>query len=428
MWLMWPVNYLKVGLIKIADWYTKIRSKFDEFTREPMIAIDEPDNTLIAKEAMFFDHFVSRMQLNYGKAVIWNYRWQSDGYIDLGDQALWHGVSTFMLSLRYRYNPTAQMQDLLVRSANGMLLHQRTEVEARPRLVRGVRGEGDAPFQDDASNDTLTGHLLGIYGLLKYGTGAARQTGAVLARNMAESLLDNNFKLTNVDGSVTTYGKLENGYLTDGLNLSLCLVTLKLASYAFGGNVMDYELPYQMLVKKYGPIIPYGYVTLDQIGHDYDAHRAMIAYSILADIEKDHDINRLYVQGLMRGWTHDRKARNPWMYYLLRRIVLMDPADVDGVLTRLSEIEVANQIFVVERVNSKDEKLWNEKGIKFFQWRGALRASQPLPMWMIGSQDFPWQRNQYSVDDWLGRGPGMEHSGLGFMVAYWGLREIGLIR
>jgi len=423
---MWLLNWIYVGLVKIADLYARLRSPFDEFTRKANLAVIAP---LIEKEQQFFDQLVSRFVVfAENKAIVWNYKRQSNGQFDLGDQALWHGVTTFMLCLRARAVPTAQMYDLVERSANGMLLHQHVNIEEKPRLIRGVADAGGVIYQDDASNDTLTGHLLGIYGLLKYSTGAARQTGVNLARNIADSIIDNNFCLTNLNGEPTTHGKLVNSYLTDGLNLSLCLVALKLASYAYNGMLLDYELPYQMLVKKYKQRIPYGYVTLDQIGHDYDAHRAMIAYSILADLEKDHDTNRLYIQGLIRGWKHDRKARNPWMYYLLRRIMLIDPNDWNGCLQRLAEIEPVNKMFVQERKNSGDEALWKERGIRFFEWRDKTRSSQPLPLWMVGSQDFFWQRSQYSVDEWLGMQPGeLEHNGVDFMLCYWGFRELKFI-
>lgn len=421
------LNWIYVLLVKLADLYTRFKDPFDEFTRKAVFT-QMPD-TFAAKEEQFFNQLVSRfMVFAENKAVVWNYVKHSNGTLDLGDQALWHGVTTFMLCLRSRAIPTAQMLDLVERSANGMLLHQRVNVEAKPRLVRGVADANGAIFQDDASNDTLTGHLLGIYGLLKYGIGASRQIGVNLARNIADSIIDNDFNLVNPDGKATTHGKLINGVLTDGLNLSLALVALKLASYSFNGMLAEYEVPYQMLLKKYKQRIPYGYVTLDQIGHDYDAHRAMIVYSILADLETDHDTNRLYIQGLMRGWNHDRKARNPWMYYLLRRVMLMNPEDWNGCLQRLAEMEPIAKMFVQERINSKDAALWEERGIRFFTWRDHLVASQPLPLNLIGSQDFAWQRSAYSVDDYIGATPNtLEHNGVDYMVCYWGFKELKLI-
>lgn len=420
------LNWLYVGLVKLADWYTRLRDPFDEFTRKAIFP-HEP-GPLIDKEQQFFDQLVGRFMVIADKAIVWNYKKMGNGQLDLGDQALWHGMTTFMLCLRSRAVPTAQMYDLVERSANGMLLHQHVNVETKPRLVRGVADSSGLVYQDDASNDTLTGHLLGIYGLLKYGTGPARQTGVNLARNIADSIIDNNFCLTKADGKPTTHGKLINGALTDGLNLSLALAAIKLASYSFNGMLLEYELAYKMLLKKYKQRVPYGYVQLNQIGHDYDAHRAMIAYSILADLEKDHDTNRLYVQGLVRGWKHDRKSRNPWMYYLLRRTMLLDPEDFNGCLQRLAEMEPVNKMFVQERKNSVDADLWAKRGISFFTWRKKLKSSQPLPIWMVGSQDFFWQRSPYSVDDWIGVQPGeLEHNGVDFMVAYWGLRELKLI-
>jgi len=109
-------------------------------------------------------------------------------------------------------------------------------------------------------------------------------------------------------------------------------------------------------------------------------------------------------------------------------MMLMDPTDWQGCLIRLAEMEVEEKSNVQERKNSIDEAFWKEHGVKFFQYGGNLRASQPLPLWKIGSQDFFWQRCQYSVDDWIGGNPGGQwHNGLDFLVCYWGMKSIKVL-
>lgn len=419
---MYLVNLLKVGLVKIADKYTELTSPYDEFTRLASPVIQTP----IDQEAAFFSDLIQNFRVvTNDTTIVWNYKRNADGSFDLGDQALWHGITVFMLCLKYSQAPSTELENLIVRSANGMFLHQRTNWEI-PRLVRGVKDSLGREYQDDASNDTLTGHLLGIYGLLKYGPKTSRAQGVTLSRNIANSLISHNYSLTNADGSPTTYGRLEHGVLTDALNLSLLLTALKMASSTLSFMCDDYEKPYQELVAKYKRIIPYGHVTLNTLRHDYDAHRPAVCYSILADLEKDHDVSRLYVKGLMRSWKRERKSRNPWIYYLMRRVMLMDPSDKDGCLIRLNEMDLSYKSPVLERKNSAYENEWKEQGIRFFQYGGHLRASQPLPLWMIGSQDFFWQRCQYSVDDWLGSVPPANefHNGLDYLVAYWGFKEL----
>jgi hypothetical protein len=424
---MWLINYLKVGLVKLADLYNRLFDPFDEFTRPA--CFKTPTEAFQSKEERFFKDLVDNFKaLESPTTIVWNYKKTADGVLDLGDQALWHGVTTYMLCLKYSQQPTNQLEDLIVRSAHGMFLHQRAYWEPRARLVRGVGDVLGREYKDDASNDTLTGHVLGIYGLLKYGPVESRQLGVQLARGIADSLIDHNFCLTNVDGSVTRFGKLVNSYLTDAMNLGICLVTLKLASSTWNYLLPEFEQPYQDLVKKYKPILPYAHVTLGSLRHDYDAHRAAIVYSLLADLEKDHDTGKYYISGLMRSWKRERKSRNPWIYYLMRRMMLMDPTDWQGCLIRLAEMEVEEKSNVQERKNSIDEAFWKEHGVKFFQYGGNLRASQPLPLWKIGSQDFFWQRCQYSVDDWIGGNPGGQwHNGLDFLVCYWGMKSIKVL-
>ena len=430
MWMNSLINYTKVGLVKAADLYNSLSDPFGEFTRDAMLSdLPEHVDSLELKEQKFFSDLVTNFKaLESISTIVWNYKKTPDGVLDLGDQALWHGITTFMLCLKWNKQPTAQLEDLIVRSANGMFLHQRVNWEKRARLVRGVKDVIGREYQDDASNDTLTGHVLGIYGLLKYGPTSSRNMGVQLARGIADSLIDHNFCLTNEDGSTTKFGKLINSYLTDAMNLGICLVTLKLASSTWDYLLPEFEQPYQDLVKEYKPILPYAHVTLGSLRHDYDAHRGAIIYSVLSDLEKNHDIGRYYVQGLMRSWKRERKSRNPWIYYLMRRVMLMDPTDWKGCLIRLAEMEIKEKSNVQERKNSVDADVWKAQGIKFFTWGGNLRASQPLPLWKIGSQDFFWQRCQYSVDDWIDTQPGGQfHSGLDFLVAYWGFKELRLI-
>lgn len=419
------INLAFVGLIWLADSYTRLTDPFDEFTRQPMPLSLQ---SLEAKEETFFNDLIMNFRaVDANGILVWNYKHMADESLDLGDQALWHGVTTYMLCLKYKARPTPELAELIIRSARGMMLHQRVAWEDRPRLVRGVRDSVGREFQDDASNDTLTGHVLGLYGLIKCGIPQAAAIGIQLSRSMADSLVDHNMCLTNADGSNTTHGKLVNGLLSDGLNLSVALTVLKLASSTWTGRLDYYEEVYAGLVSKYKQRIPYGHVTLGRWGHDYDAHRPAICYMILADLEKDHDINRLYVKGLMRSWKRERKTRSPWIYYLMRKTMLLDPSDLNGCLIRLAEMEPAQKAYVQQRINSTDEAFWKERGVRFFKRGDNLRSSQPLPLWKMGSQDFFWQRCQYSVDDWLGLTEGQfEHNGVDFLVAYWGLRELKL--
>jgi hypothetical protein len=111
----------------------------------------------------------------------------------------------------------------------------------------------------------------------------------------------------------------------------------------------------------------------------------------------------------------------------MRKIMLLDPADLRECLIRLAEMEPAQKAYVQQRINSTDAAFWKERGVRFFDRGGHLRSSQPLPLWKMGSQDFFWQRCQYSVDDWIGLTEGQfEHNGVDFLVAYWGLKELKL--
>jgi hypothetical protein len=89
------------------------------------------------------------------------------------------------------------------------------------------------------------------------------------------------------------------------------------------------------------------------------------------------------------------------------------PLEVENAGKRLSGFN--NQSWVV--------KTWDDKG--------TPRSYQPIPLWAMGSQDFFWQRNRFSVNDHAGvttpAQASSRHNGGDYLCAYYLSRLTGVL-
>lgn len=406
------LSWGKVGLLKVVDLLD--HQPWDEFTRLLEVKTVE---TLEYKSRKFqVDLFANFLELD-GTIIQYKENVPRDANIDTGDQCLWHGIGVAMLAIKYSVTKSPSDDIDLLAGLSGMNRHYRNF-----KLVRGIKADGT--IQDDVSNDQLSGHLCGLYFAWKYGSDTAAYHAGVLLHLIADELISNNYSLVNQDGTPTTYGQLEQGWKTDPLRITLLLALLKFASVAAHNpdeSRSIYGAHYMMLMEKYYPLIKYPKVRFWSLDTQYDTHRAAIHLSILADLESG-DVKHRACEGLLRIWKMVRRSANPWVYFLVRRQLLVDPADLDNCLKHLYEFTLEDKHDVVQRNNSSDPQLATVK------WGGNVRALQPLPRWKVGSQDFFWQRHLYSVDDWQGQTtPSIAHTGLDFLIAYWGFRNLNLI-
>lgn len=397
------LNILKVGLIILTDLINGAFDPYENFDRPE----DPKYSELLYLKAAKFDVDLDAFITDRG---IIRYKIPTDS----GDQCLWHGVYTAMLAIK---NSVTNLDNARLTGSMRAMENFLGYIKFGGRyLIRGWRDDGT--FQEDVSNDQATGFVCGVYFGWKYGNAECREHAKNLIIALADSLMLHDNNLVNGDGQPTKHGKLENGYLTDPLNLTLCLAIYKVA-YAITHEQV-YEVRYQNLVRKYRPLIPYANVRLLWWEKTHHAHRAAIHYSILCDLERDHDLNRLYLKGLLRTWVMERKSGNPWIYFLMRRICLFDPSHIDACRKHLREFTLEDKQYNVERINSTR--------VETFKWGNHRRARQPVPRWRAGSQDFFWQRHLYSADDWVGNVSGdARHNGGDYLIAYWGLRSLHLI-
>lgn len=388
-------SWLKVAVIKLADAVNKVTDPWVPFTRNTMPAAGTLKDKADAFEADFISRFFDSSTSFFQYMIPWN----------TGDQSLWHGIASTMFAIRNQVVKDGKMLDAC---AAGLAKHQPNGF-----LMRGKVGD---KIEWSTSNDQASGHLAGLY-----------FTGQKdLAKQWAAQIIDHKYAMTEPDGTVTKFGQLENGILTDPLRLTLLLAILKYAGE---------DAHYKKLLSRYGNLVEFPKVSLNTIpkwgtiGKTYDTHRAAIHLSILADLDP---LCGWYRDGLSRMLPDAVKEGNIWVVLLCLRQSL-DHVNGESVVPTikkvLAEFDVKARLQGnIERINSTNASYWEPLGVKFKNWGGEILATQPLPRWTCGSQDFYFQRNLRSVDNWAGnKTADTFHPGLDFLLCYWLARALGFV-
>lgn len=402
-------EWIKRKAIELTDFVNRQYDPFEEFTRPAQNKSGKP---LEVKCQEFEKNMDENFILPTG---IWNYKKMGDGGIDMGDQCIWHGIYTAMWAFRRNVLGDGTNGEPLLRlyySVKAMEKHYRQTNDGKyGYLIRGIGNDGQ--FQEDASNDSLTGHLAGLYFAHKYGDEDVKQQCRKMILTLGRSVLDHKHCLINADRKETTHGRLINGILTDPLRASECMALYLTAWHITGKG--EFFTAYNDLFKKYRGIVEFPKVRLLWWDTRYDSHRAMLHLVMLYELSEDNDLESdLYLKGIQRIYEMERKSGNVWIMYLYGRNFKMSMPDRMVCAKVLSEFELEEKFNVVERINS------NNPDIKKVKWGNETLATQPLPRWKSGSQDFYWQRNLYNLDQWQGiKTPQFYHNGADFLICYY---------
>lgn len=377
-------NYAKVGGIWLTDLVNRIYYPFEDAPDYQPVC--DP-NTL---GTLFYADIVLRFFQPTGE-----FFYQLPRPEDAGDTALFQGLAT---SLKILKGVDTLRERMFIHSLfpNGS-------------LIRGFYPDGRP--NDTTSNDSATGMLFFFHTALWYGTDAERASAGAILRTWASNLRANKWALCDLQGNPTKYGALEQGWKTDPLRLTLLLGILAVA----GAYDPSFSQDYADLYAKYRPILAYPKVNLLWWGQDYDTHRAAIHLHVLYQMTKDE----VYKRGLLRIWRNTHKERNAWVYTLCS--IAMDRPDGAIVRQRLAEFDFGRrQLGNIESLNPSAPSV---------KWGGKVRCKFALPFFLRGSQEFFWQRNSFSKDEWVGnKTAGVYHSGLDFLLCGWLANRLGLLR
>ena len=413
-------NIIKVGAIWFTDLINWIWSPFDFFTRPMILKYPESFDVKAAKFETALAQF-NHDGIVYDSTISWG-----TNFDDVGDEALWHGITVAMWSLKYSVTKDPNDLEKIRQGMVGLNLHQTAHDDPVRRLIRGVQDplNPKTTFIDDVSNDGATGHILGIYYAWKYGDDAIKQQTQILARGIADEILNNNYCLIGPTGVATTYGKLIDGWLTNPMALTLCLAILRVASAITADP--KYQTAYNNVLETYGCIDLYKYPKISFLTWNNwnDDHRAAIHLSILADFDDR------FVDGLKRIWRLNKKSGNAWIAYLCGKHFSIPTQELLPCIIRLNEFYVEDENNA-QKINSTNPAVSGlgisiKKYVILWFMSGNLISTQPLPLWWTGSQDFRWQRCPYSSDDWIGiTGTAVNQVffGTDFLIAYWAFKQ-----
>jgi hypothetical protein len=241
---------------------------------------------------------------------------------------------------------------------------------------------------------------------------------------VATELLENGHKLVKQDGSDTRYATLVQKWTPDPLRVSLAVATYAATWKATGHD--RFLKAAESLAREYWEILGFPKVKLMWWEKKNDTQRAALHLRILRQASWNDKVTDRCDYGLWRIWNMERKAMDPWIAGLCA------PGITDGealrVVPRLFEYEVEEKNQQVERLNSARRDYWRKNGVRFIVWDGKWRASQPLPFWMMGSQDFFPERDLFSIDNWTGETDRrLRHNGADFLCSYWINRVQGAV-
>lgn len=410
-----------VGL-RLVDLLDRQRQPWDAFTRP---ALPPAQKTLKQLETEFFDDLMANFWVCKKKIIASRLPLPIGSTVDTGDQALWHGIYTGVLALRYHLQPDTQTEGYLINASEGMRLHQTIQGELKPRLIRGV-SDDLATWQDDASNDSATGHLFGIYFGWKYGPASLRPMFARLADGLAQELASHHHSLVRADGKPTTYGALEQGWVTSPLRITLALAIYAVA-YQLTSDTTYWDIA-ASLMERYRSLIPYAKVRLRWQENYNDTHRAAIHLALLANNLPGLAFDKC-LEGFERTRSMVREDGNVWVNALCTWGGRGEMGERSVALKVLSEFSLSDKQYNygIDRYATPPAAS-DQLQFKPVLWNGTWMANQPLPRWLVRPQDFFWQRNLRSLDVGSNKADADSRlNGGDFLAAYWLCRLNGTL-
>jgi len=371
------LHLIEVGLIWIADYINLLYSPFKKSVYSQRMSND----AIGELEGQLYGHmnasFVERGRFKY----------QLPMPADEGDAALFQGLYTAMMN--FKHNEVTPELQAANAALGGFFIDG--------ILIRGVRSDGTV--NDTTSNDSATGALLGLYSIWRKGTWEADYT----IQRWASRIVTSGYALTDLNGVPTKYGQLVDGWRTDPLRLTLLLAILALAMHTKDVPA-NAKMHYDILYRRYRLLLKYPKVKLLWWDTDYDTHRAAIHLHVLYNLTGD----QTYADGLGRIARITEAENNAWVQILCWPFNGISP-----------NLGIMHTFTLAHRTKGNIESL-NSPYFPGVKWGSNTRSVTALPIRHRGSQEFFWQRNMFSLDEWVGNKQAtVHHSGLDYLLAYW---------
>lgn len=302
---------------------------------------------------------------------------------DLGDAAIWQGVYTAMCVFRWKLYGGDGAHEAMVQAAKALskYLHFGTLVRgAMPSFLEGRLFVVDPTkiryyftydgytFREDASLDSLVGIMFGIAAVKRFGDAKALEPIISPLGLFAQRFAADGFRLTNRDGSRTTYGDCAPGVIQ---------APVRIMAAALPSTLAD-RFEWEAIAKAYGPEFATPDTQVPGKMSWVNAHLAILATCA-------------YIMGTDKGDPGRTQAFNG-----LASLVGKYADSGNAFL-------VAMALMIGDRPVGPDAYVKMNKTLGEFPLGGKLRAvvgegsaAQPIPMWQRPPADVAWQRSPYT--------------------------------
>ncbi|MFQ6111354.1 MAG: hypothetical protein ACE5LX_04895, partial [Nitrospinota bacterium] len=357
------------------------------------------------------------------------------------DSALWTGCYLGAEAFRYAVSRGAERELALERvlellrglrtlqritGKKGLLARSFIRADREPpRMGRKAR-RGKGPFSNyfwkgDASRDQYDGVLFG-YAIAHDLVPEGRVSALVKEdlRLLAEHILENNWKLVDVDGRATRHGELRAWGL-NGLNALLSLTFMKIAHRVTGDG--KFRQAYESLIFWNYPEIAFiPFVRGLCLANYSNDNMAFLAFYNLLRLEGSPELQAHYQAALGRAWEVVREDGNALFnfIYLATFRGRADPEAKGAALRSLREMPLERRNCEIINSRRKDVKL------SLCAYRGRPQLRRALPIYKRPLSAFEWKSNPYRSDGGDSHGRGQSPP-VDYLLAYWMGRYHGFI-
>jgi hypothetical protein len=284
-------------------------------------------------------------------------------------------------------------------------------------------------WKGDTSSDEFVGHMFGLslfYDLVA--TPDEQQDVASTVRRMVGGMIDNGFRLLDLDGRVTTHGNFDPEWMANsipstlgdaGLNSAMILGGLHVAHHMTGER--RFRDAYDYLAREHGYVdyvsrIEEINITL-RINHDSEEMSFLAMYTLMR-YEDDPDLLARYREGLEYLWEVQRPERNPEYNMIYAALARGDAYDLETSVQTLQKLPTDLVLWGLD-LGQRWDRERDPKDDRF----DAAQNTFVFPY--DERQAMRWAENPYS---YTLRGDGhQESSGTFWLLPYWMARYWGVI-
>ncbi len=314
-----------------------------------------------------------------------------------------------------------------VTGVKGFMARSIVEVTERCLGCEDKNGDwckGEGPYanyiwRDDPSSDEVDGHYMAWY--LCYEMVASEEQQEIIRRackDVTDHIIEHGYYLVGRNGKPTSWGVWAPERLNQdpewlderGLNSLEILSHLKVAHHICQDD--KYEKAYRDLIHDHGYAINLiNQKMLPPVGPDNhsDDELAWCAYYPLIQLEKDPELNRIYLLSLEKTWSMLKPQKSPFYNFLY------------GALTgNKCDAEVAVEWLKDTPLDLVDWTMLNShrKDVVIATYRGRLGELQTNHVLPISERAIhKWNSNPYALDG--GSGGVFELDGSFWLLPYW---------